>query len=62
MQEEARASLKELGVNVLSGGLGRRAAFHHSLIDGLAVAEYEPKGKAALEVRALYKTACQLVS
>ena len=60
LQAEARASLKQLGVDVLPGGLGRRAAFHHSIIDGLAAVEYEPKGKAALEVRALYKKTCQL--
>lgn len=60
LQAEARASLKQLGVDVLPGGLGRRAAFHHSIIDGLAAVEYEPKGKAALEVRALYKKICQL--
>ncbi len=60
LQQEARDSLKQLGVDVLPGGLGRRAAFHHSIIDGLAAVEYEPKGKAALEVRALYKKTSQL--
>ena len=58
LQEEARASLKQLGVDVLPGGLGRRAAFHPSIIDGLAATEYEPKGKAAAEGKALYKKTC----
>ena len=46
--------------DVLPVGLGRRAAFHHSVIDGLSAAEYEPEGKAATEVRRLYKAVCHL--
>lgn len=62
LQDEARASLTKLGVDVVAGGLGRRAAYHHSIIDGRAVPEYEPSGKAAREVRALYGEVSQLVS
>lgn len=62
LQDEARASLAKLGVEVLPGGLGRRAAFHHSIIDGRSAAEYEPNGKAAHEVRALYEAVCHLVA
>lgn len=58
---EARKNLDALGVDVLPGGLGRRAAFHHSLIDGRAACEFEPSGKAANEVRALYRSVCHLV-
>ncbi|TAN40133.1 MAG: ParA family protein [Nitrospirae bacterium] len=61
LQDEARRTLASLGVDVLDGGLGRRAAFHHSIIDGRSAAEYEPSGKAAQEVRRLYQTVCQLV-
>jgi chromosome partitioning protein len=61
LQDEARTSLTQLGVEVLPGGLGRRAAFHHSIIDGRSAAEYEPSGKAAQEVRALYDAVCQLL-
>ena len=57
---EARQNLAALGVDVLPGGLGRRAAFHHSLIDGRAALEYEPNGKAATEVLALYRAVCHL--
>ena len=56
LHEEARRSLEELGIDVLPVGLGRRAAFHHSVIDGLSAAE----GKAATEVRRLYKAVCHL--
>jgi chromosome partitioning protein len=59
LADEARANLTGLGVEVLSGGLGRRVAFHHSMIDGRGVLEYEPAGKAAQEVRHLYQTLCR---
>lgn len=58
LQEEARATLKRLGVDVLPNGLGRRVAYHHGLINGQTALEYEPEGKAAQEVRTLYKMVC----
>lgn len=57
---EARQNLAALGVDVLPGGIGRRAAFHHSLIDGQGAIEYEPRSKAAAEVIALYAAVCHL--
>ncbi len=55
MAEEVRAALAGLGgVDVLPGGVGRRAAFVDSLNDGRSVLEYQPRGKAADEVRELY--------
>ena len=36
-------------------------AYHHGLIDGQTALEYEPTGKAAQEVRALYEQICSLV-
>lgn len=58
---EAGDTLDQLGVHVLDAGLGRRVAFHHSVIEGLGVTEFEPDGKAATEVRKLFKAICQLV-
>ena len=58
LQEEARATLNRLGVDVLSSGLGRRVAYHHGLINGRTALEYEPEGKAAQEVKTLYKMVC----
>ena len=60
LHEEARGTLRKLAVNVLPQGLGRRVAYHHGLIDGQTALEYEPEGKAAQEVRALYKKLCHL--
>lgn len=61
LHEEARRTLQDLGVDVLPTGLGRRVAFSHSVIEGLSATEYEPGGKAALEVRRLLKTVSHLV-
>ncbi len=62
LQDEARTTLAGLNVHVFNTVLGRRAAFHHSMIDGRAALEYEPHGKAAAEARALYRELFQLVS
>ena len=60
LHEEARKTLSELAVDVLAEGLGRRVAYHHGLIDGQTALEYEPEGKAAQEVRNLYRKICHL--
>lgn len=59
---ETRATLENLGVQVLATTVGRRAAFMHSINDGRGVVEYEPNGKAAAEVRALYEEMRNLAS
>lgn len=51
---QARDRLASWGIEVLAPALGQRQAFVHSLNAGLAVEEYEPRGKAAVEVRALH--------
>lgn len=60
LHEEARKTLCKLGVKVLLQGLGRRVAYHHGLLDGQTALEYEPEGKAAQEVRELYRKVCHL--
>lgn len=55
LPSEARTTLEAMGVEVLTSTLGRRVAFHHCMIDGRGVVEYEPKGKAAAEVRSLLR-------
>jgi hypothetical protein len=59
---EACDTLEQLGVDVLDVGLGRRVAFHHSVIEGLGVTEYELECKAASEVRRLFKSVRRLTS
>lgn len=51
--EDVRAALSALGVHVLPGGLGRRAAFAKSINDGRAALEYQPTGNAARETEAV---------
>jgi chromosome partitioning protein len=53
--DDVRGALSSIGVEVLPGGLGRRAAFAKSINSGQAASEYEPTGKASAEVAAFYK-------
>ena len=50
---EARAGLNDYGLPVVPVALTHRVAFSYALIDGEAVTEFEPHGKAAREIRVL---------
>lgn len=52
--DEARAALEGQGITVLPSIIYQRAAYSHAVIDGRAVHEYEPQGKAAEEITHLY--------
>lgn len=52
---EAREGLKAYGLPVARASLGQRASMSHALIDGRAVTEFDADGKAAGEIRALWK-------
>ena len=52
--EEVRAGLSEV-VTVAPIHLYQRAAYFNAVNDGRSVEEYEPKGKAAEEIRTLYQ-------
>ena len=52
--DEAETALKDYGLEVSPFRIHHRAAFGHSLTLGLSVGEYEPRGKAADEIRQLY--------
>ncbi len=53
MGEEARAAIAER-MTVAPVGLYLRSAYSRAWNDGRSVEEYEPKGKAAAEIKALY--------
>ena len=53
---EAREALKMYGLPVCEVAISQRAAFSHALIDGRAVAEFDPGGKAAGEIGLLWDT------
>ena len=52
---EAAAAVSEYGIPVVPVRVAQRAAYMHSLTVGLTASEYEPDGKAAEEIKALYK-------
>ncbi len=53
--EEAKAVIATYGATIAPVSVGHRAAFQHSATLGLGVIEYEPNGKAAQEIRELFK-------
>jgi chromosome partitioning protein len=54
-QQEAAAAIEGMGFPVCPFMLGARAAFGDSAAMGRSVLEYDPGGKAAEEIRQLYK-------
>lgn len=59
--KEAAAGLAARGAQVAPRQLTHRAAFAHGVIDGRTAQEFEPQGKAAEEVEALYTWLCGCV-
>ena len=51
---EARAALVGMGATVAETAIAQRVALSHAIISGSTVGEYEPGGKAAEEVAALW--------
>lgn len=51
---DARRALRGHDLPIAPAAITQRAALAHALIDGHAVTEFEPDGKAAAEVRALW--------
>jgi len=52
---EARQALITYGIPVSKVAVSQRAAFSHALIDGRAVNEFDPEGKAAREIDKLWR-------
>lgn len=59
--KEAAAGLAGKGVEVAPQQITHRAAFAHGVIDGRTAQEFEPHGKAADEIAALYMWLCGIV-
>ena len=59
--KEAAARLEAQGASVAPHHLTHRAAFAHGVIDGRTAQEFEPRGKAAAEIEAIYKWICGVV-
>lgn len=52
---DARRVLADYGTPVAPASIGLRAALAHALVDGRAVNEFDPNGKAAAELASLWK-------
>jgi chromosome partitioning protein len=52
---EARAALAAYGLPIVAGSISQRAALAHALNDGRAVTEFDPSGRAADEIKSLWK-------
>jgi chromosome partitioning protein len=59
--KEAAQGLTSKGVDVVPQQITHRAAFAHGVIDGRTAQEFEPHGKAANEITALYTWLCGIV-
>ena len=53
--KEAASVVRDLGLAVCPAVLCQRAAFDHASTRSLGVQEYEPRGKAAIEVQRVYE-------
>jgi chromosome partitioning protein len=61
LADEARAVVAGYGVPVAPVHMHQRAAYANAVIDGRAVQEYEPNGKAAEEISRLHGWICSQV-
>ena len=57
LPEQAAIAVAGRGLEVAPCRIGARVAFQHSLTNGLGVLEHEPAGKAAFEIRELFRWA-----
>lgn len=60
--DDAEAAVSEYKIAVAPIRIGQRIAFQHALTLGQTAQEYEPQGKAAKEIRQLYKWACKQIN
>lgn len=61
LAEEAAEAISGYNIPMAPTRIGQRAVFQHSLTVGQGAAEYEPDGKGAEEIKALYLWMCKQV-
>jgi chromosome partitioning protein len=59
--EQAAQAIRAMNIAVCPVHIGQRVAFEYAAQLGQSVAEYEPDGKAASEIKHLYKSICRLL-
>lgn len=57
--DKAQRYLEQFGLTASPARIGDRVAFEYGYINGQGVQEYEPRGKAAEEIHALYTYMCK---
>jgi chromosome partitioning protein len=62
LPDEAKSVFEDMGVAVCPHTLGNRIDYQRALTEGKGVTEFNPKGKAAEEIRAVYEWICQYIS
>ena len=55
LADQAAEAIAESGLDIAPCRIGARIAFQHSITRGLGVVEHEPAGKAAAEIRTLWR-------
>jgi chromosome partitioning protein len=61
-RQQAEEAIRDMMLPVYTVSLGHRAAYTHAAALGMSAQEYEPKGKAAMEIEQLYKFTCKLLN
>lgn len=59
LADEAEEALKTYGLAVAPVRVGQRTGFIHAITAAKGIMEYDPHGKAAEEIKALYKWVCE---
>ena len=55
MLDPAKRAVQVYDVDAAPCVIGDRVVFSHAVMEGLSVMEYEPKGKASIEIQALFR-------
>lgn len=55
MLRQAKAVVADYNINIVPCTVGRRIIFSHAVVDGKTAEEFDPKSKAATEIRTLYQ-------
>ena len=61
-RQQAEDAIRDMGLPVLPVALGHRTAYTHAAALGLTAQEYDANGKAAEEIKQVYKFTCKLMN
>lgn len=61
-RQQAEDAIRDMGLPVYPVAFGHRAAFVNAAVIGKSAAEIDPSGKAADEIKHLYKFTCELLN